>query len=221
MQSAAVNPLPKAVYIVADRIGLNFSINRKKATEDYVEQNKDARLDLSRLKNSYYSLNEVKTRRSKDDIVKPSVSSSAKNPLKLNARIRKKLYKLSSEEKQQLNYGTFEKIHNLWIQYASKVLETNNPANIFTLDLHGCKLTCTASRNPTLVGAEGIVFQETKHTFIIIKSTSRLITIPKRESIFEFNIKAKRYRIHGCNLLFTVQSRTKVKYKQKRHSSEV
>lgn len=218
MQSTATNPLPKVVYMVADRIKLNLNIKRKEATEAYIEQNQESRLALSHLKHSYYSLNEVRTKKSKKDRA-PSIIK-VKNPLKLNSRLRKKLYKLKPEEKQQLKYSDFEKVHQLWEQYALKVL-ANNPTNIFHMDLHGCKLKCTASKNPTLVEAEGIVVQETKHTFVVIKSTNRIVTLPKRESIFEFDIDKKRYRIHGCNLLFTVQTRTKVKYKQRRHSSEV
>lgn len=213
-------PLPKAVNIVGDRIGLDYNINRKITTRRYVEESqKDTRIEFDQLKNSFYSLTESKTKKEPEN--KKEIRERVKNPLKLNSRVRKALYKLSNEEKQQLRYSTFEKIHELWQQYAEKVINSGDSMGIFRMDLHGCKLTCTASKNPTLIGSEGIVVQETRNTFLIIKQTNRLLTLPKRESIFEFGIGRKTYKIHGCNLLFTTQTRSKVKYKQKKCLSDI
>lgn len=208
-------PLPKAVNAVGDRIGLDYRLDRKLQTKKYIEETKEAtRMNYDKLKNSFYSLTESKTK--KNVKVKQSRLTRVKNPLKLNSRVRKELYRLTNEEKQQLEYSTFEKIHHLWQQYASKVVNEGDIMSVFRMDLHGSKLECTASKNPSLVGAQGVVVQETKNTFLIIKQTNRLLTLPKRESIFEFKVGETHYRIHGCNLLFTTQTRSKVKYKQKK-----
>lgn len=223
MQSVANKPLPKAVHMIGERIGLNYRIRRKEAAEAYVGQNQQSRLQLDQLKKSYYSLNESRTKNKAegDKATKHRSTGSVRNLLKLNARIRRRLYKLTPEERERLRYSDFEKIHSLWLQYVDKVLENSDPSNIFRIDLHGCHLSCTASKNPSLVGSEGIVVQETKNTFLVIKQNNRLVTLPKRESIFEFDVDKKRYRIHGCNLMFTSQARTKVKYKHKRFLSNV
>lgn len=215
--------LPKVVNAVGDRIGLNYGIDRKGATLEYIESNKDStRLDFTQFKNARYSLNESKTKKDGDDTPqKRSWKNRVKNPLKLNRKARKDLYKLSPAEKQKLRYTLFEKVNELWKQYSDKVICEKDPMAILRMDLHGCKLKCTASRNPTLVGAEGFVVQETKNTFQIIQPSNRLVTLPKRESIFEFQINNNTYRIHGCNLLLTIQMRSKVKYKQKRFTSDV
>lgn len=217
-------PLPKCVNNVGDRIGLKYGIDRKLATRKFVEETQEStKLELEQLKNSYYSLTEVRTKKQGDNNnlnnKLKNLTKGAKNPLKLNSRIRKSLYKLTHEEMKELQYHTFEEVHDLWLQYVDKVLCDKDPMSVFRIDLHGCKLRCTASKNPTLVGAEGIVVQETKNTFLIIKTTNRLLIMPKRESIFEFNVCENVYKIHGCNFLFTTQTRTKVKYKQKKSQS--
>lgn len=218
MQSRA--PLPKAVNAVGDRIGLNYRIDRKAATKDYIEKTKQAsRLEFDQLKNTFYSLTESRTKKGGD--ANSAVRFAAKNPLKLSSRVRKSLYKLSDEEKRRLQYSTFEKIHELWKQYTAKVAKDDDRMSVFRMDLHGCKLKCTASKNPTNVGSEGIVVQETRNTFLVITETNRLLTLPKRESIFEFKVGESLYRIHGCNLLFTTQTRSKVKYKQQKSLSDI
>lgn len=220
MPSPAENHLPKVVDMIADRIGLDYNIRRKDATEKYIGENKESRLDMGNLKNSYYSLGEERTKKAHDNRVNV-IRHAVKNPLKLNAHVRKQLYKLTPEEKHNLSYSDFEKINELWCDYARTLLMNNEPTCIFRMDLHGCLIQCTASRNPTLVGTEGFVIQDTKNTFLVVKRTNKLVTLPKKESIFEFGVNGKRYRIHGCNFLFTVQARTKLKYKQKRNSSDV
>lgn len=212
--------LPKVVDMIADRIGLNYNMKRKEAAEIYIS--KQNRLDLTNLKNSYYMLGEDRTRKgTSSDTAAKIIQQSVKNPLKLNAKVRKQLYKLTPEERYQIRYSDFERINQLWQDYARRVLANHELTNIFRMDLHGCLLKCTASRNPTLVGVEGYVIQETKNTFLIVKSTNKIVTLPKKESIFELSANRQRYRVHGCNFLFTVQARTKLKYKQKRCQSSV
>lgn len=213
MQAKA--PLPKAVNAVGERIGLDYNIDRKTATKRYVDDTQQAtRIGLDQLRNTFYSLTEAKTKKGTEK--KKTHQVKKKNPLKLNSRTRKKLYRLSNEERRKLEYSTFEKVHDLWQQYAARVVKESDLMSVFRMDLHGCKIRCTACKNPTLVGIEGIVVQETKNTFLVIKQTNRLLTLPKRESVFKFRIGVQVYKIHGCNLLFTTQTRSKVKYKQKK-----
>lgn len=213
MNQLARAPLPKGVNIVGDRIGLNYRIDRKSATRNFVDQSQKAtRIEFDQLKNTYYSLNESRTKTDADN--KQPKLHSAKNPTKLNSKLRKSFYQLSNEEKQRHHYSTMEKVHDLWQQYAKKVLNDADQMSIVRMELHGCKLQCTASKNPTLVGSEGIVVQETRNTFLIITLTNRLLTLPKRESLFEFKVGQNVYKIHGCNLLFTTQNRSKVKKRQ-------
>lgn len=205
---------PKLICAVSKELGIDYTVDRRAATRSYIEKTeKDTRLSYEQLKNTFYSLNEARTTK-KDQKPTPSRLATIKNPLKLSAHVRKSLYSLSNEEKRKLRYATFEKVHQLWKQYVTKVLSDRDPMNIFRMDLHGCKLKCVASKYPTLIGIEGIVVQETRNTFMIIRPTNRLSTLPKLESLFEFSDGNNVYKIHGCNLLFTTQTRSKVKYKQ-------
>lgn len=222
MKTLARASLPKAVLAVADRIGLEREVDPKAATRKYVEEIQPAtRIDFDQLKNTYYSLTETRTKKASGSKIEPQRYHSLKNCLKLNARLRKSLYKLTGEEKQRLRYSVLERVHEMWQQYCAILLEKHPTSDVFRIDLHGCKLNCTASKNPTLVGCEGIVVEETKNTFLIIKSTNRFVTLPKRESIFEFRAGQRLFRIHGCNLLYTPQTRAKVKVKQMKCWSDI
>lgn len=219
-------PLPQLVNEVGDRIGLNYNIERKSATRKYIDNYQTShRLDFDQLRNSVYTLNEARTKKkSLKDRDKSKCSFRAKNPLRLNCKIRKTLYKLTPEEKVKLRYSTFEKVNELWKQYSSQVLRDQtriDPMALFRMDLHGAKIKCIASRNPTLIGVEGFVVQETKNTFLIITITNSIKTVPKRECLFELIIGKNIYSIHGCNMLMTTQARCKVKCKQKKCLSEV
>lgn len=212
--------LPGPVHAVGDRIGLSYEHRGEGAARQYIEENKASmRLDFGGLKKSFYSLDESRTK-TKSPIVdkKGTRLKEPRNPFKLNAKIRKQLYKISEENKKQFRYSDFERVHELWLDYARKVC---NERDMLRVDLHGCKITCTASKNPTLIGIEGIVVQETMNTFMVIKETNALVTIPKRDSLFEFKIDNKLFRIHGCNLLFSIKKRIKVKYKDRRSVSDV
>lgn len=218
--SVAEKRLPKVVDMVGERIGLNYNIPRHDATEAYVSDHE--RLDLKNLRYSSYSLSESKTKKTNSSSNRTNISRQAKNPLKLNAKIRKSLYRISTIEKTSIKYSTMRDIHDIWVQYANKLLATTRDSSIiYKLDLHGCLLKCVASKNPTFVMVEGIVIQETKNTFILVLKTDRIVTLPKRDSIFEFDIDDDRYRIHGCNLMQTVQARSKSKYKTQRLISDV
>ena len=206
--------LPKVVDMISDRIGLNYDIKKEHAAQVYIS--KQNRLSGEALRRSYYSLSEIRTKSGIDVRQKIPV---AKHPLHLNCKIRKRLYKLSPDDKQHLQYSDFEKVHKLWTAYAQKVLANNNFINVFRMDLHGCLIRCAASKNPSFVGQEGFVVQDTKNTFIIINRTNRINTLPKKESLFEFKVDEKLYRIHGCNFCFTTQARTKLKYRRKRRLS--
>lgn len=223
---SARNPLPQLVNEIGERIGLDYNLERKASTRRYIDDYQSShRLDYDQLKNSIYTLNETRTKKAKaNDKDKSKCSIRAKNPLRLNCKIRKTLYKLTPEEKSKLRYSTFEKVNELWKQYSSQVLRDQtriDPMALFRMDFHGAYLKCTASKNPTLIGVEGIVVQETKNTFLIITITNAIKTVPKRECLFELIIGKNTYSIHGCNMLFTTQARCKVKCKQKKCLSEV
>lgn len=211
--------LPGPVHAVGDRIGLSYEKRGEKVARQYIEESKGStRLDFGGLRKSYYSLDESRTSTKSPVTDKKGRLNEPRNPLKLNSKIRKQLYKITEEDKKQFKYCDFERVHELWLDYARKVC---NVRNILRMDLHGCKLTCTASKNPTLIGIEGIVVQETMNTFIVIKESNALVILPKRDSLFDFKIDNKLFRIHGCNLLFSAKKRTKVKYKDRRSVSDI
>lgn len=223
-QTSSNDFLPTAINTVGDRLGLDYNIDRNKATQDYIRHNIEPYCEVTQdqLKNTNYALDETRTvKKSEDpDKKKKKREKKPKNPLRLNSKKRKQLYKL--KESDRLKYSTFEKINQIWEKYVFQVIkEGGDSLRLFRIDLHGCKLEIEASKNPTLIGHRGIVVQETKNTFIIIKSDDKTCTVPKKDSIFTFHVDGTLYRMYGSSLLFTTQNRTKVKFKQKRAIDEI
>lgn len=209
------NQLPKAIDAIGDRLGLNYNVNRKKTAHQYVEDIKDStRMEYEHVRNSVYSLDESKT--VKTTKTKQTKLCKRKHPFKLSSKKLKALYKLKPQDKATIRYNTFEKVNLLWQQYAESVIsDKTDMLGLFKMDFHGCLLEVEASRNPTLVAKKGIVVQETRNTFIVVTKTNAIVTIPKRECTFLFCISNTSYRVYGANLLYTTQTRTKLKYKRR------
>lgn len=198
--------LPPVVNAIGERIGLNYNINRKKATRDQVEK-VQSRIGFEQFVNQNYKLKDEQRCKGKAKLPKKQRSK-----IKLNAKQRKNLYNLTHAEKQKLRYSTFERVNSLWLQYFDRIKVDS--LDLYRVVLHGCKITCIESKNPTLVGAEGLVVKETKHTFLIIKTTNATLTIPKKESKFQFcDSSGRTFVIDGQNLLSTTNMRSKNKPK--------
>lgn len=85
------------------------------------------------------------------------------------------------------------------------------PRDVDNLHLHefiGLKLRVLNSTNPTYVGKEGIVIDETKNTIVIDAGGEKKV-IAKKGSVFEFYVNDKRVIIDGSTIVFRPHERTK------------
>ncbi|KAI0247712.1 hypothetical protein BJV78DRAFT_1380098 [Lactifluus subvellereus] len=124
----------------------------------------------------------------------------------------KGLWRLREEEAR---WDLFVPLHRLWLGYMSELLALNAPplplresaegevgsrrataaampqaagmhAKLVKADFHGSIMIVRRNRNAALVGASGIVVQETENTFKVVMRKNRLKVLPKRGSVFTF-----------------------------------
>ena len=62
------------------------------------------------------------------------------------------------------------------------VLDENLQLKICRADMHGCLMKVTRALNSCLIGIQGIVVMETRHTFQIIDKKNILRNVPKSQS---------------------------------------
>lgn len=118
-------------------------------------------------------------------------------------------------------FQDYEELHGLWLQYM-EVLTAPIKSNMLALqttlskaDLHGCLLSVSQSKCPTLVGQEGIILQETAHMFRIITREHSLKAIPKANSVFSFLLNGMTVQLFGNHLKMRAGERSVKKFKSK------
>jgi len=117
--------------------------------------------------------------------------------------------------KEEARWDAFVPLHRLWLGYMSELLglpavprndlsSLSSPAPVVAAaampraaevhlklvkaDFHGSIMTVRKSKNPALVGASGIVVQETENTFKVVTRKDKLKVLPKQGSVFVFAV---------------------------------
>ncbi|KAH8977756.1 RNase P/MRP, p29 subunit [Lactarius akahatsu] len=113
-----------------------------------------------------------------------------------------------SRPNNDCRWELFVPLHRLWLGYMSELLGLAAPppttllqvdpsampqaagmhAKLVKADFHGSIVTVRRSKNPSLVGASGIVIQETENTFKVVTQKDRLKVLPKQGSVFVFAV---------------------------------
>ncbi|KAG1697214.1 Ribonuclease P protein subunit p29 [Nymphon striatum] len=91
----------------------------------------------------------------------------------------------------------------------------NIELKLLKADYHGCHIVVQKSSNYSLIGRKGIVVIERKNIFIIITNDNKLLTLPKRDSVFTFRLDDHIFQIYGENFRQEPERRVKGKFKMK------
>ena len=154
----------------------------------------------------------------------------------LTAREKRDL-KLSKLDRNGLKYEHFKKLHFLWRDYMNEIidfekleksenfdpkseripaiLDENLQLKICRADFHGCNLKVSKAKNSCLVGLQGIVVMETRHTFQLIDKKSVLRNIPKNGTSFTFLLNGHVITIQGSSFICKPSDRAVKKWKRK------
>ncbi|KRY91780.1 Ribonuclease P protein subunit p29 [Trichinella pseudospiralis] len=129
---------------------------------------------------------------------------------KRRKRIFKRLYKYRDFKNLKLNYEQLKPLHDLWKKY---ILSLGSDECLLKADYHGAVLLVSHSKCQSQVGLFGIVVIETKHAFLLLTPKDRLLTIPKKGSIFTFVLKGHVYSLIGDHICYTAAGRVQKKFK--------
>ncbi|KAI0223499.1 Ribonuclease P protein subunit p29 [Lamellibrachia satsuma] len=146
----------------------------------------------------------------------------------LTARERRQL-KLFEIQPAQQRYDMYVPLHELWNDYIRDLLKFDKATEksfptleerLLKADYHGCIITVTRAKCPSLVGACGIVLQETKNTLRIIAKDDRLKTIPKQNTVFTIKIDGYVVTIYGNNFRYKATDRSSRRFRT-RHTIDM
>jgi ribonuclease P protein subunit POP4 len=142
-------------------------------------------------------------------------NQSRKKPI-INCQMKKSLGLFKLDLKSKLNFTEYEKMNELWKQYAYSSLMTCLPEQVNPsfalseesvlnclkqLDYHGCILTVTKSKVKNHIGLSGIVLQEKKNSFFMLTKENSIKLIPKQGTLFEFELfQAIKFTLVGSNM---------------------
>merc|ERR1739848_91745 len=79
------------------------------------------------------------------------------------------------------------------------LMDENLQLKICRADMHGCLMKVTRALNSCLIGIQGIVVMETRHTFQIIDKKNILRNVPKSGTCFTFVIDGLLITISGSS----------------------
>ena len=193
----------------------------KRVIETYIPDENKKEAAMKDMKKSYLL---------KLKVEKHNLPKNEKKRLTAKMKRQMGLFKIDSTNK---TYSQYKPLNELWKQYMRNVLEVRNPSmnnyqgekwdprheqvamKVSKADLHGCSLTIQASKCPSYVGTEGIVLQETRHTFVIITIENQVKTIPKAHSEFTFKLDGFTIHIYGNHFRLRPGERISKRMKQK------
>jgi len=153
-------------------------------------------------------------------------NKSAKKKRTLTSAEKKKneLLKLKRDGQK---FDDYLPLYHLWQDYMRDLLQLKE-INISTgshkqiaeqkllkADFHGGLLKVTASKQPSVVGLQGIVAMETKMTFHVVTSDDKLKIIPKKSTNFTMEVDGHVFTIYGNQMMIKACMRAKRKWTAK------
>lgn len=189
---------------------MSFGNRSKRKLEDI-----NSNFTKSFIFNSVKEANPQKSDTSVANLVNNHIKSNThiflKEPYKKKVtRIKPAKQPLSHIERKQLGICTLKQgeasfkelvlVHKLWCDYMSKI--GSKAEDIAQADMHGCFMTVTKTKCPTLLRKSGIVAMESLNTFTIVDEKDLVHILPKRGSVFSFILGSSVVNIFGNNFLF-------------------
>ncbi|KAF8030968.1 hypothetical protein BT93_D0223 [Corymbia citriodora subsp. variegata] len=105
---------------------------------------------------------------------------------------------------QDLKFDFFKPMHEMWKGYITELLNIsgNQLAQcLLGADLHGAIVQVAECKVTSLSGASGIMIRETAETFGLITKDDRFRVVPKRGSVFLFQVDCWKITLCGDKLL--------------------
>jgi len=111
------------------------------------------------------------------------------------------------KEQAPHSYKDYECLRKMWKNYIVEYLSLDKTKNsdklrveqdlMLKADLHGAEISVASSTCDSMVGQHGTVIVETKFVFLIVTPENKLITVPKKNNIFQIRIEDLLVTIFG------------------------
>ncbi|XP_034213394.1 ribonuclease P protein subunit p29 isoform X2 [Prunus dulcis] len=101
-------------------------------------------------------------------------------------------------------FDKFKPMHEMWKDYIVQLLKTTGKNQLaqclLTADLHGAIISVAECKVTSYTGVSGIMIRETAETFGIITQDDKFRVVPKRFSVFIFQVDCWKITLHGDKL---------------------
>ncbi|KAL4311029.1 hypothetical protein GQ457_01G016410 [Hibiscus cannabinus] len=101
-------------------------------------------------------------------------------------------------------FETFKPMHEMWKCYMSQLLKTTGKNQlaqcIIGADLHGALILVAECKVTSFTGVSGIMIRETAETFGLITQDNKFQVVPKKLSIFIFQVDCWKITLQGDKL---------------------
>ncbi|KAL6719222.1 hypothetical protein ACLMJK_003459 [Lecanora helva] len=144
------------------------------------------------------SSQDARAKRRRERLRKEEKSRRHQKPKPLSAKEKrvKGVYEIPDDAKK---YEIYEPLHRMWLEYMWEILDMKDGESSFitaksagsklaSADFHGAKIVVVRSRCVGMVGLRGIIVRDTRFTFQVITKKNELKLIPKKHTVFRFEI---------------------------------
>ncbi|KAJ7982698.1 Ribonuclease P protein subunit p29 [Quillaja saponaria] len=141
------------------------------------------------------------------------VSSGSHNrALRIHSKRSKKHMSIKQHKKhgsfdlpqESKKFNTFKPMHEMWKDYMMQLLKTAGKSQLAQIlldaDLHGAIILVVECKVTSFTGVSGIMIRETAETFGIITEDDRFRVVPKKVSVFVFQVNGWKVTLHGDKL---------------------
>ncbi|XP_050116095.1 ribonuclease MRP protein subunit POP4-like isoform X2 [Malus sylvestris] len=102
------------------------------------------------------------------------------------------------------SFDKFKPMHEMWKGYIVQLLKTTGKNQlaqcILSADLHGAIISVAECKVTSYTGVSGIMIRETAETFGIITQDDKFRVVPKKFSVFIFQVDCWKITLHGDKL---------------------
>ncbi|KAE9622221.1 hypothetical protein Lal_00032381 [Lupinus albus] len=143
---------------------------------------------------------------------RPLASTSQTRALKIHSKRSKKHMSMKQHKKQGSldlpqgfhKYDLFKPMHEMWKDYMMRLLKSTAkhllPQFLLGADLHGAIILVVGCKMAHFIGTSGIMIRETAEAFGIITEDNKFQVVPKKVSVFVFQVDSWKVTLHGDKL---------------------
>ncbi|GAV82118.1 UPF0086 domain-containing protein [Cephalotus follicularis] len=101
-------------------------------------------------------------------------------------------------------FDIFKPMHEMWKEYMMQLIKVSGKHQLaqclLTADLHGAIILVAECKITSFTGVSGFLIRETAETFGIITEDDRFRVVPKKFSVFIFQVDCWKVTLHGDKL---------------------